>query len=114
MIDTNRHYGHIITYVLYYRCGLIHARGLPPTTKVSQQEIQDYCKQFESKISTLVIPNQVLTPEELVKLGAKDSDKYPFKVVHNNLKLLTFVFRLLSVYSVTRFSFKTEIYCSFF
>lgn len=58
------------------RLGLIHVRGPPPTMKVSQQEIQDYCKQFEAKISSLVTPNNLLGPSELAKLGAKNSDKY--------------------------------------
>lgn len=71
------------------RCGLIHARGLPPTTKVSQQEIQDYCKQFEAKISTLVAPNQVLSPTELVKLGAKDPDKEIEKFIQANTQELS-------------------------
>lgn len=70
---------------LFIRCGLIHARGLAPTTKVSQQEIQDYCKQFETKISTLVTTNQVVTPAELTKLGAKDPEKYPFMYINGHL-----------------------------
>ncbi|KAL0268500.1 UNVERIFIED_CONTAM: hypothetical protein PYX00_010419 [Menopon gallinae] len=71
------------------RCGLIHARGLAPTTKVSQQEIQDYCKQFEAKISTLVTPSQVLTQSELAKLGAKDPEKEVEKFIQANTQELS-------------------------
>ncbi|KAK6619508.1 hypothetical protein RUM43_012265 [Polyplax serrata] len=71
------------------RCGLIHARGLAPTTKVSQQEIQDYCKQFETKISTLVTTNQVVTPAELTKLGAKDPEKEVEKFIQANTQELS-------------------------
>lgn len=62
---------------------------MPPTTKVSQQEIQDYCKQFEAKISTLVAVNQVLSPTELVKLGAKDPDKEVEKFIQANTQELS-------------------------
>lgn len=54
------------------RCGIIHARGLPPSVKVTQQEINEYISHFEGKIAVFLQPHVKLSEEEAVKLGKKD------------------------------------------
>ncbi|XP_069705569.1 serrate RNA effector molecule homolog isoform X2 [Periplaneta americana] len=56
------------------RCGIMHARGIPPSSKlqVTQQEISDYCRTFEQKIASFLQPATKITDEEYNKLGHKD------------------------------------------
>ena len=51
------------------RCGIMHARGTPPSSQVLPKEIQDYCASFENKIGSFLQPLNKLTPEEAKKLG---------------------------------------------
>uniref|UniRef100_A0A6M2DLB6 Serrate RNA effector molecule homolog n=1 Tax=Xenopsylla cheopis TaxID=163159 RepID=A0A6M2DLB6_XENCH len=71
------------------RCGIIHARGPPPATKVSQNDLLDYIRLFENKMSTFLQPTQTLDAEELTKLGAKDCDGEVEKFVQANTQELS-------------------------
>lgn len=51
------------------RCGIMHARGIPPSSKVTTQEVQDYCRAFENKIGSFLQPLTKLSDEEAKKLG---------------------------------------------
>ncbi|XP_067139993.1 serrate RNA effector molecule homolog isoform X2 [Centruroides vittatus] len=70
------------------RCGIIHARGSPPSSKVTQQEINDYVSHFEGKILPFLQPQVKLSEEEAVKLGKKDSAIEVEKFVQANTQEL--------------------------
>ena len=58
------------------RIGIMHARGMVSTSsRVTQQEINDYIKNFEAKIQPFLQPTPVVTEEELKKLGEKDPEE---------------------------------------
>ncbi|XP_026468817.1 serrate RNA effector molecule homolog isoform X3 [Ctenocephalides felis] len=71
------------------RCGIIHARGPAPANKVSQNDLLDYIRLFENKMSTFLQPHQTLDAEELAKLGSKDSDGEVEKFVQANTQELS-------------------------
>ncbi|XP_071440682.1 serrate RNA effector molecule homolog isoform X2 [Hetaerina americana] len=71
------------------RCGIMHARGSPPSSKVTQQEISDYCRTFEQKIASFLQPTVKLTEDEFVKLGAKNPDTEVEKFIISNTQELT-------------------------
>lgn len=56
------------------RCGIMHVRGPPPANKVPTTEIQEYVKNFESKMSTFLAPVATVTSSDYDKLGAKNAD----------------------------------------
>lgn len=56
------------------RCGIMHVRGAPPPTKVPTSEIQEYIKNFETKMATFLIPAATVTSADYDKLGAKNAD----------------------------------------
>uniref|UniRef100_A0A8D8Y5M6 Serrate RNA effector molecule homolog n=1 Tax=Cacopsylla melanoneura TaxID=428564 RepID=A0A8D8Y5M6_9HEMI len=66
------------------RCGIIHTRGTGPTTKVTPQEINNYCTTFQNKMSSLVSSPQEPNVEELAQLGAKTTDAEVEKFVAAN------------------------------
>lgn len=66
------------------RCGIIHTRGTLPTSKVTPQEITDYCNTFQNKMSSLVSSPAEPTPGELESLGAKKTDTEVEKFVAAN------------------------------
>ncbi|KAK3926902.1 Serrate RNA effector molecule-like protein [Frankliniella fusca] len=70
------------------RCGIMHARGTPPSTKVTQQEITDYCRMFEQKIASFLQPASKISDEEYSKLGAKEADAEVEKFVQANTQEL--------------------------
>ncbi|XP_026293345.1 serrate RNA effector molecule homolog isoform X2 [Frankliniella occidentalis] len=70
------------------RCGIMHARGTPPSTKVTQQEITDYCRMFEQKIASFLQPASKIADEEYSKLGAKEADSEVEKFVQANTQEL--------------------------
>ncbi|KAG7175611.1 Serrate RNA effector molecule-like, partial [Homarus americanus] len=59
------------------RCGIMHARGIPPSSKVTPQEVQDYCRAFENKIGSFLQPLTKLSDDESKKLVAKDKWQCP-------------------------------------
>ncbi|PSN55053.1 Serrate RNA effector molecule [Blattella germanica] len=70
------------------RCGIMHARGIPPSSKVTQQEISDYCRTFEQKIASFLQPATKITDEEYSKLGHKDPDVEVEKFIQANTQEL--------------------------
>lgn len=60
------------------RCGIMHVRGVPPAAKISSTELQEYCRNFETKMSAFLQPIVNVLSEDYDKLGAKDADAYPF------------------------------------
>lgn len=63
------------------RCGIMHVRGSPPTAKVTSTELQEYCRNFETKMAAFLQPVATLSTEEFDKLGAKNADAYPFFIL---------------------------------
>jgi len=70
------------------RLGIIHARGMPPATKVNVMELQEYNRNFESKISTFIQPVVTLTDNECKDFGMKDQDAEVEKFIVVNTKEL--------------------------
>ncbi|KAJ9586176.1 hypothetical protein L9F63_020181 [Diploptera punctata] len=70
------------------RCGIMHARGIPPSSKVTQQDISDYCRTFEQKIASFLQPATKITDEEYSKLGHKDPDIEVEKFIQANTQEL--------------------------
>lgn len=66
------------------RCGIIHARGPPPQNKVTNNEIQDYVRNFENKMSTFLSKSVTIDNDALRKLGSKDTDAEMEKFVQAN------------------------------
>ncbi|KAB7497435.1 Serrate RNA effector molecule-like protein [Armadillidium nasatum] len=66
------------------RCGIMHARGIPPSSKITPQEIQDYCRSFENKIGSFLQPLTKLSDDEAKKLGLKDSTEEVEKFIQSN------------------------------
>lgn len=70
------------------RCGIIHARGPAPQNKVTPTEIQEYTRNFESKMSSFLAKSQPIDPDELKQLGCKDMDDEVEKFVAANTQEL--------------------------
>lgn len=70
------------------RCGIMHARGIPPSSKVTQSEINDHCRGFEAKIASFLEPIKRLSDEEANKLGLKEAKAEVEKFVLANTQEL--------------------------
>jgi len=70
------------------RIGIMHARGAPPSSKVTNQEINDYIKAFEAKIQSFLQSPTIITEEEAIKLGKKDAEKEVEEFIKNNTQEL--------------------------
>lgn len=66
------------------RCGIIHARGPQPQNKITSTDIQEYIKNFETKMSQFVAGSVEVAEDELKKLGAKDIDAEVEKFISAN------------------------------
>ena len=53
----------------------MHVRGPPPAAKVISNEIMEYTKNFEQKMSVFLTPSASVPPADYEKLGAKNPDK---------------------------------------
>ena len=51
------------------RCGIMHARGIPPSSKITTVELSEYCRAFENKIGSFLQPLTKLIDEDAKKLG---------------------------------------------
>uniref|UniRef100_A0A131XM75 Serrate RNA effector molecule homolog n=1 Tax=Hyalomma excavatum TaxID=257692 RepID=A0A131XM75_9ACAR len=71
------------------RCGIMHARGSPPSGKVTSQEVAEYINHFESKISPFLQPSTKISDEEANRLGKKDPDAEVEKFVAANTQELS-------------------------
>lgn len=54
------------------RCGIMHARGIPPISNVTQVEVDDYLASFSKKMGSFLQPRSNLSEEEALKLGMKN------------------------------------------
>ncbi|XP_043197030.1 serrate RNA effector molecule homolog isoform X2 [Amphibalanus amphitrite] len=72
------------------RCGIIHARGLPPSSKVTSTEVQDYISSFENKIGSFLLPLTRWVDDECKKNGLilKDPEEEVEKFVQANTQEL--------------------------
>lgn len=70
------------------RCGIIHARGPAPSNKVTNNEIQDYIKNFENKVSSFITKADEIQEEELKSLGCKDAESEVEKFIQANTQEL--------------------------
>nr|CAG4638378.1 EOG090X04A7 [Cyclestheria hislopi] len=70
------------------RCGIMHARGIPPSSKITSHEISEYCNTFENKIASFLEPIKRLSDEEASKLGLKDAKSEVEKFVTANTQEL--------------------------
>ncbi|XP_014260157.1 serrate RNA effector molecule homolog isoform X2 [Cimex lectularius] len=70
------------------RCGIMHLRGMPSNTEVSQQEINDYCESYKTKLEPLVRPPETLSEAELTQLGAKSEEAEVEKFIQANTQEL--------------------------
>ncbi|KAK7586146.1 hypothetical protein V9T40_004022 [Parthenolecanium corni] len=70
------------------RCGIIHARVTSSTNKVSVDEVTEYCKTFQSKLSHLIDPPSELTTEDIAQLGMKNADVEVDKFISANTQEL--------------------------
>lgn len=71
------------------RCGIIHARGPQPQNKITANDIQEYIKNFETKMSQFLAGNAEVPEDELKKLGAKDIDAEVEKFISANSQELS-------------------------
>jgi len=70
------------------RCGILHARGIPPTATVTNNEVDEYIAGFEKKMGGFLVPRQDLTDEEAQKLGLKNEEDEVEKFVSANTQEL--------------------------
>lgn len=70
------------------RCGIIHARGPAPQQRVTQQELQEYQRSFEGKMSSFLARAQPLAEAKLRALGSKDAEGEVEKFVVANTQEL--------------------------
>ncbi len=70
------------------RCGIMHARAVPPSSNVGPSEIEDYCASFEKKMGSFLQPRADLTDDEAQKLGMKNEEDEVEKFVMANTQEL--------------------------
>lgn len=70
------------------RCGIMHVRGPAPTAKVTSSELQEYCRNFETKMNAFLTPAVIVAIDDFDKLGAKDSEAEVEKFVQANTQEL--------------------------
>merc|ERR1719158_1996493 len=74
-----------------HRCGIMHARGEPPgpTAKMTQQDVTEWMKKFEKKISPFLSASNKIGEGEARRLGQKDPDAEVEKFVQANTQELS-------------------------
>ncbi|RWS06313.1 serrate RNA effector molecule-like isoform X1 [Dinothrombium tinctorium] len=70
------------------RIGIMHARGSPPSSKITIQEINEYIKNFEAKIQPFLQTPVIITEEEALKLGKKNAETEVEKFINDNTQEL--------------------------
>merc|ERR1712141_405236 len=70
------------------RCGIMHARGIPPMSNVTQTEFDEYIATFSKKMGSFLQPRQDLSQEDAVKLGMKNEADELEKFVQANTQEL--------------------------
>ncbi|XP_017838952.1 serrate RNA effector molecule homolog isoform X1 [Drosophila busckii] len=69
------------------RCGIIHARG-PPPIRVTNNDLQEYMKNYESKLTQFLTKSVLLKDDAVKELGAKDPEVEVEKFVQANTQEL--------------------------
>merc|ERR1719273_681208 len=70
------------------RCGIMHARGIPPMSNVTQSEYDEYIATFSKKMGSFLQPRQDLSQEDAMKLGMKNEADEVEKFVQANTQEL--------------------------
>merc|ERR1719273_1760128 len=70
------------------RCGIMHARGIPPASNVTITDIEDYCAAFEKKMGSFLQPRADLSDDDAMKLGMKNEADEVEKFVQANTQVL--------------------------
>merc|ERR1719341_1225291 len=70
------------------RCGILHARGIPPPAKVTTPEVEEYIAGFEKKMGGFLVMRGDLTTEEASKYGLKNETDEVEKFVSANTQEL--------------------------
>ncbi|XP_060066820.1 serrate RNA effector molecule homolog [Ylistrum balloti] len=71
-----------------HRCGIMHARGPPPLSKLPASEAAEWTKSFEEKLKVFSEPQDLLAEAEAAKLGKKDPEAEVEKFVTANTQEL--------------------------
>lgn len=71
-----------------HRCGLIHARGPPPPSKTTEQDVNDWISQFETRIAPFLESTDDLSEPECIRLGKKDPEAEVEKFIQSNTQEL--------------------------
>ena len=79
------------------RCGILHARGIVPATKVTSSEVEEYMTTFEKKMGGFLVMRGDLTDEEASKYGLKNETDEVEKFVSANTQELGKVTLLILV-----------------
>merc|ERR1719284_1454928 len=66
------------------RCGIVHARGPVPPNMLTKEDISQFQKRFNDKLSSILNFKDKLTDEEAKKLGPKDSETEVEKFIQTN------------------------------
>ncbi|BFZ11175.1 hypothetical protein BsWGS_14214 [Bradybaena similaris] len=61
-----------------HRCGIMHARGSLPSSKMTQNDVNDWTNNFEKKIKLFMEATRHISDTEAIQLGKKNPDAYPF------------------------------------
>ncbi|XP_037918598.1 serrate RNA effector molecule homolog isoform X2 [Hermetia illucens] len=70
------------------RCGIIHARGPAPQNKITNNDIQEYIKNFENKMTSFLSKSSPIEEDELKNLGIKDPEAEVEKFIQANTQEL--------------------------
>lgn len=71
------------------RIGIMHARGSPPSSKITNTEVNEYIKQFETKIQAYLKPMPTIVDDEMAKLGKQDPEVEVNKFIDKNTEYLS-------------------------
>lgn len=71
-----------------HRCGIMHARGVPPSTKTTKKDLDEWLKNYETKVKPFVDLQDKLDDEQAKKMGKKDPEAEVEKFVTANTQEL--------------------------
>ncbi|KAL4238345.1 hypothetical protein ACF0H5_003055 [Mactra antiquata] len=71
-----------------HRCGIMHARGVPPSSKTTKKDLDDWIKNYETKVKPFVDLQDKLDDEQAKKMGKKDPEAEVEKFVTANTQEL--------------------------
>jgi len=70
------------------RIGIMHARGSPPSSKVTSSEVNNYIKSFEEKIRAYAESPSPVTEDEAKQLGILTTDEAVEVLIKNTINML--------------------------